>query len=64
MCIHTHKMRIIIYYFKTFSFYCAPNLNQLCITLPLTDAVRVQLYKMANSPNVVHTAIDVSSLLF
>lgn len=31
--------------------------------LPRTDAVRVQLYRMANSPNVVHTAIDVSSLL-
>lgn len=30
---------------------------------PLTDAVLVQLYKMANSPNVVQTAIDVSSLL-
>lgn len=30
--------------------------------LPRTDAVRVQLYRMANSPNVVHTAIDVSSL--
>lgn len=30
---------------------------------PRTDAVRVQLYRMASSPNVVHTVIDVSSLL-
>lgn len=32
-------------------------------SLPCTDAVRVQLYRMASSPNVVHTVIDVSSLL-
>lgn len=31
--------------------------------LPFTDAVLVQLYKMANSPNVVQTDMDVSSLL-
>lgn len=29
----------------------------------MTEAVRVQLYRMANSPNVVHTEIEVSSLL-
>lgn len=57
-------MRMIISYFETFSFYCAPSLKRLHDTSPLTDAVRVQLYKMANSPNVVHTAIDVSSLSF
>lgn len=33
------------------------------LPLPRTDAVRVQLYRMANSPNAVHTVIDVISLL-
>lgn len=33
------------------------------LPLPRTDAVRVQLYRMANSPNAVHTIIDVISLL-
>lgn len=30
--------------------------------VPFTEAVRVQLYKMASSPNVVHTGIEESSL--
>lgn len=33
-------------------------------SLPFTDAVLVQLYKIASSPNAVHMLIDVRILLF
>lgn len=47
---------------KVHSFHfeqCCYNKTQV----PFTEAVRVQLYKMASSPNAVHTGIEESSLL-
>lgn len=38
-----------------------PSLQHLCA--PVTEAVLVQLYRMASSPKAVHTGIDESSLL-